>query len=160
MDRGAWWGIVHGVAKSQTRLSDKHFLFHLGFSGGSDGKASACNAGDLGLIPGSGRSPRERKGYPFQCTHTQSTHNKPAHRDWLISAPLDKEGLLPDSRLLSLAQQGTPTGNPPIPGRYTQLRGCGKVPITFGSVEIHLHRGIPTGVQDFPGPDLLYGHDG
>ena len=30
-----------------------------GFPGGSDGKASACNAGDLGLIPGSGRSPGE-----------------------------------------------------------------------------------------------------
>ena len=30
-----------------------------GFPGGSDGKASACNAGDLGLIPGLGRSPGE-----------------------------------------------------------------------------------------------------
>ena len=31
----------------------------LGFPGGSEGKASACNAEDLGSIPGSGRSPRE-----------------------------------------------------------------------------------------------------
>ena len=31
----------------------------LGFPGGSDGKESACYAGDLGLIPGSGRSPGE-----------------------------------------------------------------------------------------------------
>ena len=30
--------------------------------GGSEGKASACNVGDLGLIPGSGRSPGEGKG--------------------------------------------------------------------------------------------------
>ena len=30
-----------------------------GFPGGSDGKESACNAGDLGLIPGLGRSPEE-----------------------------------------------------------------------------------------------------
>ena len=30
MGRGAWWGIVHDVAKSQTRLSDKYFNFHLG----------------------------------------------------------------------------------------------------------------------------------
>ena len=30
-----------------------------GFPGGSDGKASACNAGDPGSIPGSGRSPGE-----------------------------------------------------------------------------------------------------
>ena len=34
-----------------------------GFSGGSDGKEPACNAGDLGLIPGSGRSPGERNVY-------------------------------------------------------------------------------------------------
>ena len=28
MDRGAWWAVVHGVAKSQTRLSDFPFTFH------------------------------------------------------------------------------------------------------------------------------------
>ena len=32
----------------------------------SAGKESACNAGDLGLIPGLGRSPAEGKGYPLQ----------------------------------------------------------------------------------------------
>ena len=36
----------------------------LGFPGGSDGKESACNAGDPGSIPGSGRSPREGNGNP------------------------------------------------------------------------------------------------
>ena len=36
------------------------------FPGGSDGKESACNEGDSGLIPGSGRSPRERNGNPLQ----------------------------------------------------------------------------------------------
>ena len=34
--------------------------------GGSDGKESACNAGDLGSIPGSGRSPGKGNGNPFQ----------------------------------------------------------------------------------------------
>ena len=38
----------------------------LGFSGGSAGKESACNAGDLGSIPGLGRSSGEGKGYPLQ----------------------------------------------------------------------------------------------
>ena len=33
---------------------------------GSDGKMSACNAGDLGLIPGSGRSLGEGNGNPLQ----------------------------------------------------------------------------------------------
>ena len=37
----------------------------LGFSGGSDGKESTCNAGDLGLIPGLGRSPGEGNGNPL-----------------------------------------------------------------------------------------------
>ena len=38
----------------------------MGFPGGSEGKVSACNAGDLGLIPGSGRSPGEGNGNPLQ----------------------------------------------------------------------------------------------
>ena len=37
-----------------------------GFPGGSEVKVSACNAGDLGLIPGSGRSPGEGNGNPLQ----------------------------------------------------------------------------------------------
>ena len=38
----------------------------MGFSGGSDGKESACNAGEPGLIPGSGRSSGEGNGNPLQ----------------------------------------------------------------------------------------------
>ena len=38
----------------------------LGFSGGSDCKESICNAGDVGSIPGSGRSPGEQYGYRLQ----------------------------------------------------------------------------------------------
>ena len=59
MDGGAWWATVHGVAKSRTQLSE-------GFPGGSDGKESACNAADAGLIRGSGRSPREGNGNLLQ----------------------------------------------------------------------------------------------
>ena len=43
-------------------------MTYQGFSGDSDSKESACNAGDLGLIPGSGRSPGEGNGYPLQCS--------------------------------------------------------------------------------------------
>ena len=42
------------------------FFFKLDFPGGSDGKASAYNARDLGSIPGSGRSPGEGNGNPLQ----------------------------------------------------------------------------------------------
>jgi len=38
----------------------------LGFPGGSDGKESACNAGDTSSIPGLGRYPEEGNGNPLQ----------------------------------------------------------------------------------------------
>ena len=38
----------------------------MGFPGGSDGKESACSKGDLGLIPGLGRTPGEGNGNPLQ----------------------------------------------------------------------------------------------
>ena len=41
-------------------------LVFKGFPGGTEVKASACNVGDLGSIPGSGRSAGERIGYPLQ----------------------------------------------------------------------------------------------
>ena len=45
------------------------------FPSGSDGKESACNAGDLGLIPGLGRSPGEGKGYPLQDSGLENPMN-------------------------------------------------------------------------------------
>ena len=41
-------------------------IINCGFPGGSDGKVSACNAGDPGSIPGLGRSPGEGNGNPLQ----------------------------------------------------------------------------------------------
>ena len=67
MDRGVWWVTVHGVAKSQTQLSDQHF------HGVSQvmlvvkiPPAKAGEARDEDLIPGSGRSPGEGNGNPLQ----------------------------------------------------------------------------------------------
>ena len=45
---------------------------HETFLGGSDGKESACNAGDSGSIPGSGISPEEGNGYPLQYSCLQN----------------------------------------------------------------------------------------
>ena len=45
----------------------------LGFPGGSAGKESACNAGDLGLIPGLGRSTGEGKGHPLQYSGLENS---------------------------------------------------------------------------------------
>ena len=45
----------------------------MGFPGGSAGKESTCNAGDLGLIPGLGRSSGEGKGYPLQYSGRENS---------------------------------------------------------------------------------------
>ena len=45
----------------------------MGFPGGSAGKESACNEGDLGSTPGLGRSPGEGKGYPLQYSDLENS---------------------------------------------------------------------------------------
>ena len=53
-----------------------------GFTGGSDGKEYACNAEDLGPIPGLGRSPRKGNGYPLQSgVGTERTFTS---KDWNV----------------------------------------------------------------------------
>ena len=54
---------VRKIPWRRDRLSTPVFL---GFPGGSAGNESACNAGDLHLIPGLGRFPGEGNGYPLQ----------------------------------------------------------------------------------------------
>ena len=48
----------------------------LDFPGGSDGKESACNVGDLGLIPGLGRTPGGRHGNPLQYSCLENPHGQ------------------------------------------------------------------------------------
>ena len=47
-----------------------------GLPGGTDGKESACNAGDLDSIPGLGRSPGEGKGDPLRYTCLENPHGQ------------------------------------------------------------------------------------
>ena len=54
------------------------FAMYLGSRGGSDGKVSACNAGDPGLIPGLGRSPGERNGNPLQYSCLENPMDREA----------------------------------------------------------------------------------
>ena len=59
---------------------DIDFIFRFltyGFPCGSAGKESACNAGDLGTIPGLWRSPGERKGYPLQYSGLENSMDSP-----------------------------------------------------------------------------------
>ena len=50
----------------------------LGFPGGSAGKESACNVGELGWIPGLGRSPGEGNGNPLQCSGLENPMDREA----------------------------------------------------------------------------------
>ena len=47
-----------------------------GFIAGSDGKESACNVGDLGLIPGLGRSPGDGNGNPLQYSYLENSMDR------------------------------------------------------------------------------------
>ena len=55
------------------------YIWNLGFPGGSDGKVSACSAGDLGSIPGLRRYPGEGNGYPLQCSGLENSMNCIVH---------------------------------------------------------------------------------
>ena len=52
----------------------------LSFLSGSDSKESVCNAGDLGLIPGSRRSPGEGNDYPLQYSWLKNSMDRGAWR--------------------------------------------------------------------------------
>ena len=61
-----------------------YLFFGGGFPGGSDSKDSACNAGDLGSIPGLGRSPGQGNGYPLQYSCLENPMDRGAW--WAIQS--------------------------------------------------------------------------
>ena len=63
----------------------------LGIPCGSAGKESACNVGDLGLIPGLGRSPGEGKGYPLQCSDLENYIFHEVAKSWTWLSDLKKK---------------------------------------------------------------------
>ena len=86
-DRGAWWAAVYGVAQSWTQLkqlsssSSSSNSFSLWASLVAQlVKKSPCNVGDLGSIPGLGRSPGEGKGYPLQYSGLENSMDCIVHR--------------------------------------------------------------------------------
>ena len=78
------WGRKELDMIEQLTLSLSHEWIE-GFPSGSDGKKSACSSGDLGLIPGLGRSPGEGKSYPLQYSQAslvaKQVKNLPAMRE-------------------------------------------------------------------------------
>ena len=78
--QGSYWAIatIQLTADRQQlwrcrRMDLKYILEVEGFPGGSAGKESTCNVGDLGLIPGLGRSPGEGKGYLLQYSGLENS---------------------------------------------------------------------------------------
>ena len=62
----------------------------MGFPDSSVGKESACNAGDVGLIPGLGRFPVEGKGYPLQYSGLENCKELDTTEQLLLSLFRDK----------------------------------------------------------------------
>ena len=73
----------------------KHaYAFIMGFPGGSAGKESTCNTGDLGSIPGLGRSPGEGNGYSLLYSGLENS------MDCMIHGVAKNQTLLSDFTLL------------------------------------------------------------
>ena len=66
------------ICQSAFRCSGCRFDPWIGVTGDPDGKESACNARDPGLIPGSGRSPEEGNGSPLQYPCLENSMNRRA----------------------------------------------------------------------------------
>ena len=73
------FGNSHGLGRCPGEGKDRLLTsVFLGFPGASEGKESACNEGDLGLIPGLGRSPGEGNVYPLQYSCLENSMNRGA----------------------------------------------------------------------------------
>ena len=69
------WGSRLRIKLPLQRAADLN-MPPVGFPDGSDGQESACNAGDPGSIPGSGRSPGEGNGNPLQYSRLENSMEK------------------------------------------------------------------------------------
>ena len=81
----------------------------MGFPGGSDNKESACNAGNLDLIPGLGISPGEQEGYLLQYSGLENfmdciVHGVAKSRTWLTDFHFHQNGLFTNSYICSKAK--------------------------------------------------------
>ena len=70
--------LTRGNSEELPQISD--WSYRKGFHDSSDSKELACNAGDLGSIPGSGRSPGERNGSPLQYSCLENPMDRGAWR--------------------------------------------------------------------------------
>ena len=98
------------------------------YSGGSDGKESACNVGDPGSIPGWRRSPGEGNGNPFQCSCLEDSMDRGA---WQATVPGGPSANAGDVRDMSPSED-SPLTRPQGVGQW--LRGWHAASFILGSV--------------------------
>ena len=115
----SWVGKIHC---RRDRLPTPVFL---GFPCGSSGKESTCNAGDLGLIPGLGRSPGEGKGHPLQYSGLENSmdcivHGAAKSWTWLNAFHFHFPG-----------QHSWPQG-----GGFALISGFGKQPLSLQPAQL------------------------
>ena len=87
VNSGGWWwtgrpGVLRFMGSQRVGHDweiDLIWWCYMDFPCGSAGKKSTCNVGDLGLIPGLGRSPREGKSYPFQYSFLENSMDSIVH---------------------------------------------------------------------------------
>ena len=113
---GDFHGLYSPWGRKETWLSDLHFtLSFQGFPDSSAGKESACNAGDLGSIPGSGRYPGEGKGCPPQYSGLENSMDCIVHGvNWAtftfkLFKAAASYGSSPDRECVRLVAQSGPT---------------------------------------------------
>ena len=99
-----WQWNFHSYYKLTFNILRKCQLFlrwlhrFMGFPCGSVSKESTCNVGDLGLIPGLGRSPGEGKSYPLQYSCLENS------MDWIVLGVAKSQTQLSDIILQSCSQ--------------------------------------------------------
>ena len=76
-----------------------------GLPGGSDGKESACSAGDPGSIPGLGKSPGEGNGYPLQYSCLENPMDRGAWRATIHGVAKSRARLSTHTHCFSLASE-------------------------------------------------------
>ena len=132
--QGGWLSRARSASWEEERFN---FVFALclvpkpmGFPCGSAGKESACSVGDLGLIPGLGRSPGEGKGYPvfwpgeFHGGLQRVGHNGAAFHH-LLSVWYPNLREAPGPRALACALPQGPSALLPLRPREQAVTGLG-----------------------------------
>ena len=128
-------GLINNISGVQQSDSVIYINIFLGFPGGSAGKESACSERDLGSIPGLGRSPGERKGYPLQYSGLENS------RDCLVQGVAKSQTQLSNFHFCALFGflGGTAGKNPPASAETVHGITLSQTLLKQLSIHTHTH---------------------